>query len=235
MLTSPSPSTAVIRARAPGSSGISTCQHRHAGAHRRLRREPQSGLLRPLEDLLDRRCVAPTGSRRAAASSRATNNSIAVDDLIAVRDEDRAPERGLRCRQPREISEPARGQQQELRLVRLLSGGKAHQRRRRDLREMAHHRHEPIVALRRQSHGPRARRVRSRPRARRSARVPVAACGATTHTMPSRTEAEACSGPERSLPPIGWPGTYRAQLWSPTPSAASTSADDPLLHAARRR
>src|SRR5581483_8318628 len=46
--------------------------------------------------------------------------------------------------------------------------------------------------------------------------------GASTHTMSSRTDAEAQSGPERSDPPIGWPPTNR-----PRPSGgaiASTSA-----------
>ena len=52
---------------------------------------------------------------------------------------------------------------------------------------------------------------------------PVAGEGVRTHTIPSRTEGEAQSGPERSEPPMGWPPTNRSL--SPGWTVPSTSTN----------
>ena len=59
MLTFPAPSTAVIRARAPGSSGISTC---HTATPERtvgFAASPSLACFARSKTSLDRRCVAP--------------------------------------------------------------------------------------------------------------------------------------------------------------------------------
>ena len=59
----------------------------------------------------------------------------------------------------------------------------------------------------------------------------VAEVGARTQTIPSTTNADACSGPDRSEPPIGWPGTKRARS-SAAANAATSAATRPLIEAA---
>ena len=53
----------------------------------------------------------------------------------------------------------------------------------------------------------------------------LVACGVIAQTMPSTTEADAWSGPDRSLPPIGWPGTNRGT----SPCAATTNVSSQKL------
>ena len=53
-----------------------------------------------------------------------------------------------------------------------------------------------------------------------TARASAPPWGVRTHTMPSTSDADACSGPERSEPPMGWPPTNRA---ASAPARAATS------------
>ena len=99
---------------------------------------------------------------------------------------------------------PPAAQQQDLRLVGLLGRGEAHQRRRGDLRQVAHEGDEPIVALGVEPDRPRADEAVDASSAS-TASGPLASCGVIAQTIPSTTEAEACSGPERSLPPSDAP------------------------------
>ena len=77
---------------------------------------------------------------------------------------------GVRGGEPREVAEPASGQQQDVGLVGLLGRREAHQRRRGDLRQVAHERHQSVVALRR----PSGRRAPPSPRTQRLERDPRA-------------------------------------------------------------
>ena len=160
MLTPPSPSTAVIRARAPGSSGISTCQT--ATPERTV-----GFAARPSRALLGRARRSP---RRAAASASAIWSRSGCSRARRTDRSPRrpgrdwrsrivAPQRGLRRGQPREVAEPARGQQAGCPArPPPRCAARPHQRRRGDLREMADDRDEPVVALRVSHDGPSAER-----------------------------------------------------------------------------
>ena len=89
----PSPSTAVIRASAPGSSGISTCQTATPERTGRLRREAEPGLLGGVERRLDRRPLPSRGCGRASSRGAADEQLDRGGDLVAVRHQDVAPQR----------------------------------------------------------------------------------------------------------------------------------------------
>ena len=148
-----------LRERA-GAVGHGHLQHGDAGAHLRLGRQAQPGLLRAVERALH---VAPPPSR---ISSRGVDRvgvayrSIASAIASRFDEQDLAPQRRVRRRQPGEVAEPSGGQQQDLGLVGLLGGGQTPSGRSRP----------PAAGGSRTPRAGRGGRVASAPDARRSAR-----------------------------------------------------------------
>ena len=105
--------------------------------------------------------------------------------------------------------------------------GDVHQRRRRELRHVAHERDERVVVLGRDRDAS-APSVRTSPRTARG--TPRGRCrpvGVSTHVAPTNRSASAPSTPSCSEPAIGWPPTKRADA---SGRAASTVGDDRRLH-----
>ena len=124
-----------------------------------------------------------------------------LGDRSRFGEQDLAPQRRVRRGQARKVAEPARGQQEESAPPppRCAAGPSGPWRR---PAADGSRRHEPVVPS-----GP-SRRAgrRADPSTRGSATVAagsVSGTGVRTQTIPSTTEAEACSGPARSVPPIG--------------------------------
>ena len=161
MLTPPSPRTAVIRASAPGSIRDLDLPDRDPCTNGRLRRQTEPGALGRVERLLD--------ARRVGVGDLGTEGFQALDeqidrrgDLLAVRDQDLAPQGRLRRGQAGEVTEPAGGQQEDVLLPRLPVRRGPHQGRGGDLRQMADDRDEPVVPLRVHHDGPGAEPIRPR-------------------------------------------------------------------------
>ncbi len=177
-------------------------QHRHSRPHRRLRRQSQPRTLGFGERGFD---VGPPLPHDLVAQS---DESLGVEvdrfgDRPTVREQDVAPQRGVRSCEPGEIAEPAGGEQQDVGLVGFLAWPPGSSERWT----------RPAAGG---SRRPRAGRVGPGPcepdvprgESTHASRVSTAAgslasCGVIAHTMPSTTDADACSGPDRSLPPMG--------------------------------
>ena len=85
----------------------------------------------------------------------------------------------------------------------------------------------PVVLLRAEPDRYGAAQPRPAPRPARPPPGRTSSCGVTAHGRPSKSAALAASGPERSLPAIGCPPTYRS-----TPGTAGDRRQRPGLHAA---
>src|SRR3954465_609252 len=209
MLTPPSPRTAVIRARAPGSSGISPCQT--ATPERTL------GFgARPSRACLAASNVDSTPGASASAirsrsdSSRCTNRSIAdatssrLATRISLHSDGCEAARRVRSRNPPAASNSAsaspasRSAAVPMSVVEATCGRWLTNATSRSCRSGS------IATGRAPTASAHAKSVDA-------AAGAVSGAGAAAQTIPSRTDAEACSGPDRSPPPIGWPGTKRGR------------------------
>ena len=124
MFTPPSPRPAVSSRQGAGAVGHG---HLQDGDARRAPEASRPGAAAPrfaaANGLLD--VAAPRTASRGAPSRGRRTRSMRRRDRVAVREQDVAPQRGVRGRETREVAEPARGQQEDVGLVGLLRGRQA--------------------------------------------------------------------------------------------------------------
>ena len=165
------------------------------------------------------RSAAPTASMTASRRSRTSVEQ--VEHGLGVGRDDLAVEHRVSRRHPRHVADALAGQGQVVGRV----------------RRPADRRPAPPAGAGCARSGPRRGRAppgSAAPVRRRTARTSAStsstasgrepSCGVTAHGRPSKSAALAASGPERSLPAIGWPPTYRS-----TPATSSTAASGPDL------
>ena len=230
MFTPSRPASVVTSASTPGRSGTGTRSSTSSSA------AGPDGQVAP-----GRRARSSTASsasrrrRRRAAPDLSSAPQVVVergDDRVAVGDADVGPDAGVPGGDAGHVAEAAGREPQQDRVLLAVRRRDVHERRRRELRHVAHHRDERVVVLGRDLDdlGARARR----PGRGRSwnASGSVRSVGVSTQVAPANRSTSAPSSPSCSEPAIGCPPTKRGAA---SGRAASTAADDRRPSPSRRR